>query len=415
MLDPVKAYEQAGLIAESEPLQFVGNVEYLAGASPDSSLMLLTLSLANHALTFSPEPDAHVAHYQVSIDLKQNADLARHVDARETVKIGSFHESARTDESIVFQQFIRVAPGRYVLSISVRDEGSSRNGQFEQLVNVPRLAPISLSSPIAVYSATPRETLQVLPELIANPRATSIFGRDSLVRIYLEGYGLPGQTPVSLAAFSASDTIVWRDTILLAHNSDEIQSGVIEIPVASLGVGQLTLTATPVNATDTVRSRIFINFADEWSIGSFGQMIDYLRYFATDEHLNELRTATGAERAARWASFYSSTDPDTRTTEHEGLLAYFRRIRVANERFGEDSGLPGWLTERGEAFVTLGEPDQILQNGDNSLSDRGRAQIWTYSQHGLQLVFIDQTGFGRWRMTSNSASDFQIVAARVRK
>jgi len=49
------------------------------------------------------------------------------------------------------------------------------------------------------------------------------------------------------------------------------------------------------------------------------------------------------------------------------------------------------------------------------MGQRGRAQIWTYAQHRLQLVFVDQTGFGRWRMTSSGEMAFEAVAARERR
>jgi hypothetical protein len=89
-------------------------------------------------------------------------------------------------------------------------------------------------------------------------------------------------------------------------------------------------------------------------------------------------------------------------------------VRIANQRFG-DEGTSGWLSDRGEVYVTLGEPDQILEQGDNSFNQRGRAQMWRYNQQRLQLVFIDQSGFGRWRLTTGSEADFDAAAQQLRK
>jgi GWxTD domain-containing protein len=225
---------------------------------------------------------------------------------------------------------------------------------------------------------------------------------------------LPAETPVMLAALSDQQAVVWRDTVQLAAHTPPMHSSIISVPVAALGVGRLTLSATPLDAADTVRMPLFISFGEEWAISSFDEMVNLLRFYATDERLLKLREASGEERATAWATFYTETDPDTRTPEHEGLRTYFNRLRVVNERFA-DEGRSGWQSDRGEVYVTLGEPDQVLEQGDNSFNQRGRAQLWTYHQYRLQLVFIDQSGFGRWRLTSSSETDFQSAAQRVRK
>lgn len=413
-LDPVAAYANAGFIAEADPIQFIGTVRYLSGGTPDSTLMMVTLSMLNRDFTFAAEGEGYRARYQVSLEVRRGADVVRQIDARETVRVGSFRESTRADESVVFQQYLHVTPGQYVLAISVRDEGSARNGRHEVLVDVPRITPLALSTPVVVYEARPRTSSDSLPQLVANPRATAIFGRDTMMQIYLEGYGLPDQTPVSLAALTDKQAVVWRDTVVLGARAAGMQASVISLPVAELGVGRLTLSATPVDAADTVQTALFVTFGDEWAISSFDEMIALLRFYASDARLAKLRESAGTERAAAWNTFYRETDPDPRTPEHEGLRTYFTRVRVANERFGDDANA-GWVSDRGQVFVTLGEPDQVTEQGDNNFNQRGRAQLWTYHQHRLQLVFIDQSGFGRWRLTSSSEADFEAVAHRVRK
>jgi GWxTD domain-containing protein len=417
VLDPVTAYATAGFIAEARPIRFIGNVRYLASAVPDSTLVLVTLSMANRDFTFMSDAGGYRAQYQVSLELRRGAEIATSIDARESIRVASYRESTREDESVVFQQFLSLAPGQYVLAISVRDEGSARNARHEMLINVPRIEAKSLSTPVAVYEATPRESSDSLPRFVANPRATAIFGRDTSLHIYLEGYGLPDDTPVALAAMTTDDVVIWRDTVQLETRTPVMHAGVIQVPVSALGVGRLTLAATPVDSTassDTVRTPVFVTFGEEWAIASFDEMLNLLRFYATDERLAKLRNAVGDERAALWAAFYKETDPDPRTTEHEGLRTYFARVAVANERFA-DEGASGWQSDRGEVYVTLGEPDQMLEQGDQGFNQRGRAQLWTYNQYRLQLVFIDQTGFGRWRLTSSSEVEFQAVAQRVRK
>jgi GWxTD domain-containing protein len=158
---------------------------------------------------------------------------------------------------------------------------------------------------------------------------------------------------------------------------------------------------------------MIITFGDDLAISSYDEMLSYLRYFTTPHRLKSLRDTAPEFRAAAWTAFLRETDPILSTPEHEGLREYFNRIQQANERFRDEGG-PGWTSDRGMVYVTLGEPDQILDQTTSDVTQRGRAQIWEYRQYHSQLIFVDQTGFGRWRLTSSSEADFQSIVQRMR-
>jgi hypothetical protein len=48
-----------------------------------------------------------------------------------------------------------------------------------------------------------------------------------------------------------------------------------------------------------------------------------------------------------------------------------------------------------------------------SISQRGRLQYWEYSQYSVRLIFYDDTGSGRWRLTPISDTEFQNLSARI--
>jgi len=99
------------------------------------------------------------------------------------------------------------------------------------------------------------------------------------------------------------------------------------------------------------------------------------------------------------------TDDRPETPMHEGLRDYFARLIRANGRFREEA-TPGWMSDRGRVYVSLGEPDQIIEPQVADFS-RGRQQLWDYRAQNMQLVFYDQTGTGRWRLTQASEVRFE--------
>ena len=406
------AYEQAGLIAAGGALPFIGTVRYLAAPSADSTLLLVTLSLANRVITFASEGQGRRGAYGVAIELRRDGSLIQRAETHEVVRVASFRESARNDESIIFQHFMAVAPGQYSLSVAVKDDGSARSGAHEMFIAVPRLTPNTLSSPITIYEGAPRSSIDSIPKLIVNPRATVVFGRDSVVPVYLEGYGLAEEAAVFVGAFSDKAIPLWVDTLPLP-STGSLHAAVLDLPVSTVGVGRLTVAASLIGSRDTVRTPLFVSFGEDWAIASFEEMLSYLRYFVSAERLQELRDAPVEARANAWANFLKETDPNPRSTEHEGLQSYFVRLQAANDRF-RDEGTAGWLTDRGMVYVTLGEPDQIVAQGEVGMTRRGRAQVWLYTQYQAQLVFLDQTGFGRWRLSTASEADFRALARRIR-
>lgn len=407
--DPSAFYQQLGMIAQSGNFPFVGQVRYLAGPSVDSTLALITVSFANRVLTFSGDGSGQRAAYEVSIDLMQGATTVRHLDIHKIIRVASFHETQREDESVIFQQFLVASPGTYSFSITVRDEGSSNANTQQMSLQIPRLGPHSLSTPISVYQVTPRTRTDTVPALIANPRSVIVLGRDTLAGLYLEGYGLPDTERVSVKVLNDARAVILRDTVHLVRQG-ALSSALLDFPVASIGVGPVSVVASLAGATDSVQAPLFLSFGDAFGITSFDELLSYLRYFTSPERLQALRDTPPEQRAAAWAAFWKQTDPNPATSENEALRDYFKRIATANSRYRE-KGVPGWLTDRGRVYTTLGEPDQAgLQMGASSA--RSRAEVWVYTQYNLRLVFVSQGAAGHYRLTASSESDFERVVKR---
>jgi GWxTD domain-containing protein len=403
-----------GLLAEGGDTPFVGSVAFLGSKSSDSTIFLLTVSVPTRALTFVRENDRYRASYSATLSLARSDEAARRFESHEIVRVAAFKETSRSDESVLYQQIVLARPGTYDLSFSLRDDAGGKGSSIDATVNIPRVSSGSLSSPIPVYDAIPRSQLDSLPRVAPTPRATVTLGQDSTLAIYLEGYRSATNgtaLPVRTSVFGENtSTPVWSDTASLAKRGG-LFSGVITIPVSKLGVGAVTLDVVSVGGSDTTKAPVFITFGEDLPVATFAEMVNYLRYFGSPARLQALREAPPNARAATWASFLRQTDPDPATPVNEALRDYFARIAQANIRFREEGGV-GWLTDRGRVFVALGTPDQFYEPNTTDLNQRGRAQVWDYRRHRLQVVFVDQTGFGQWRMTVGSEAEFEAVVRR---
>jgi GWxTD domain-containing protein len=409
--DPVKLYQQMGLLARGAPMPFVGSISFLATPSADSTHMIVSLAITNSALTFAREGDRFKAGYTVGITLRDGALPVKQIEAHENVVVASYRETSRIDESVIFQELLTVKPGRYQLSLSVSDDGGSRQAGEEVSLNIPALGSGTLATPIAFARLQPRTSLETVPQLVASPAATATFGRDSIIGLYVEAYG-PTTTPrlpIRVIISTDNGRPLFNDTLSIARRT-AMYSGVVYIPVSRVGIGPATVAIVQPGRTDTVKTPIFVNFGEDLPVATFEEMINYLRWFAPPYRLKALKDTAVEYRAAAWNDFVKSTQSGLGT--NDALHDYFRRLQLANSRYREES-MPGWLTDRGKVLLGLGEPDQTQNSRTLDINTRNRTQIWEYRSLNLQLTFYDQTGFGRWRLTNSS--DLEFMAAWRRR
>ena len=413
--DMLKLQQGLGLLANGLPMPFSGSIALLPGPRADSALVVVSLSLPTQAFSFTRENDRFRASYIVAVEARQNGTVVARTESNQTVRVVSFKETQRADESVLFQQQLLIPTGTYTIGVLVRDGNTSRSGTQEKEVVVPRFGGRP-STPIIAVEVTPRITAATPPELLANARSTMVLGRDTELPLYIEVRDSSSAgVPMNIAIRDDKGNALWQDTVRLPHRGD-LASTVVRIPVAVLGVGVVQAAVWRTGQADTVTQPVLISFGDDLPVASFDEMINYLRFFASSSRLSTLKTGTPQQRATAWATFLRETDPISITPQNEALRDYFQRIRIANERYRDD-GSAGWTTDRGMTYVALGEPDQILDNNNQSQADvaigqRGRLQAWDYTAERVRLIFQDQSGFGRWRFYGSGASDFQSALQR---
>jgi len=399
-------YQRLGRLAAGDPLPFIGTVAFAAGPG-DSVITLLGLSLENRTLAFQRDKNLFVARYRVSISFQRPGVRAVELTRDEIVRVATFQETLRAEESILFQQILRLTPGAYNVSVTVRDASSTAESRAQGRYEAPSFKPGTTSAPILTYQATGRASRADPLSVVLNSRGAVGYGADTLLA-YIEGYDFPGPITVPFEVLDQQQEVIYSDSLRF-RGSRPVESQVIRLAPDSISLGELKLAVGAGTAQRTVSA--LVSFSQAWVITNFDEMLDLLRYFGQDARVNAMRKAPAAERSRLWREFYAETDPNRITPENEALSQYFGRIASANTRFN-DEGVPGWRTERGEVFVTLGPPDESIET---TPGQSGRVVRWSYLNYRLALFFQDETGFGRLRLTPGSRSEYERTVNRVRR
>ena len=118
------------------------------------------------------------------------------------------------------------------------------------------------------------------------------------------------------------------------------------------------------------------------------------------------------ERESFIQQFWDRRNPDPRSEYNAFKEEHYRRIAYANQHF--TSGVPGWRTDRGRIYITLGPPDdrethatggayyRTFREGGGSTS-RFPWEKWWYKHldgigDGVELLFSDSSISGEYRL-----------------
>ncbi|MGE0439161.1 MAG: GWxTD domain-containing protein [Gemmatimonadales bacterium] len=400
-------YQRLGRLAARGPIPFVGNYTTLAGRG-DSTVFMVGFSFENRALSFQRDQGSFAARYRVDLTLGRATGEPIAVTRNEVVRVASFQETQRSDESVFFQQAFLLEPGSYNLTMVVRDPASNAASRVERVIEVPKYGAGSMSQPAMVYEVRGRTAPSDSFHAVLNPRGTVSHGGGDTLYIYVEGYRYPGPTSVPVVVKDDRDSVVYRSSVDFAGSRD-VEGRVARIAADAPPLGELTIQVG--EGDHAARMQALVSFARGWVVTNYDNLLNLLRFFPYEPGLlNALRNAKPADRSKLWRQFWLATDPIPETSENEALDRYFTRVAIANQRF-QDEGGEGWRTDRGEVYISLGEPDQIYESPPSS-SDRRYTQ-WLYNEYRVVLYFEGTMGFSRMRLTPNSRAEFARARAMV--
>lgn len=413
---PLEVYRQLGMLTGGSDFPGIATFSTLAGPA-DSTYLLLGMSLASSALRFFRETAGYRADYTVTLRVLRDGEELRREERQSAVRVPSFEETRREDESVIFQMLLALEPGRYDVEVEVRDGMGSRGFRARDSLEIPAygVGARQVSPPLLVFEARGRADAESEPDLLLNPRRTTPYGTES-PKLYVEGYGLAVDERIVVHVLDGLGEKLWQKDVTLDSGTDELRFAVVEIPSAELPLGTLWLEIDAGPEPLMVgRGPLLVTISDHWMVAQFDDLLRLLAYIADPAEVDSLAGADGALRRELWERFWQRRDTGRAGGVNEFRDQFFERVRTATHQFAEP-GRAGWDTERGEVYIVLGPPDGVIER-PGAREGLPQAMDWVYNRTlagRIVIVFVDVSGLGHFEMTPASRNSFRSLSVRMR-
>lgn len=358
-------------------------------------------------IQFIKVPSGFESKYNLTVsvydDSKENLLVEKSWSEKVTTK--DFDQTISKSNFNLSMRSFNLVPGKYLLRTAFEDVDSRKEFSVENEVKIRELEKELAVSDIMLISK--QTVIEGSNKIIPNVSRNVAAKKDG-IPFFFELYSdAAREIKIEYNIIDNDKEKVFREEI-----SRQIDSGRTQIfytiKDSDLGLGNYVLTADIKEEKNSLKVSTAKTFVSRWmgvpsSIRDLDKAIAQMVYIATGTELDEIKDAkTKEEKIQKYLDYWKKKDPDPQSEDNPVFDEYYRRIAFANENFSHY--IEGWRTDRGMVYVILGAPNNIDRHPFEY--DSKPYEVWEYYELNKSFVFLDETGFGDYRLITPLYGDF---------
>ena len=383
--------------------------DFLSFASTESGKTRLDvfIQVPYSEIQFIKVPSGFESKYNLTVsvydDSKENLLVEKSWSEKVTTK--DFDQTISKSNFNLSMRSFNLVQGKYLLRTAFEDVDSRKEFSVENEVKIRELEKELAVSDIMLISK--QTVIEGSNKIIPNVSRNVAAKKDG-IPFFFELYSdAAREIKIEYNIIDNDKEKVFREEI-----SRQIDSGRTQIfytiKDSDLGLGNYVLTADIKEEKNSLKVSTAKTFVSRWmgvpsSIRDLDKAIAQMVYIATGTELDEIKDAkTKEEKIQKYLDYWKKKDPDPQSEDNPVFDEYYRRIAFANENFSHY--IEGWRTDRGMVYVILGAPNNIDRHPFEY--DSKPYEVWEYYELNKSFVFLDETGFGDYRLITPLYGDF---------
>jgi GWxTD domain-containing protein len=388
-------------VVEEAPVFDVDAINFASTASEKSRLDVF-VRVPYSTLGFFQEDEQYVASYEISLALV-NPEGKSVDDKSWTEEISTtFSESTAPGSYSLVRHVFEVPPGSYTLEVLVRDLEIRTPMRITREVTLREFPTtgFALSGIMLIGKLSQDQGRKVIiPNVSSN-----VGSLPEGFHAFLEGYNMD-----TLDGIRTRTEIMDQDgkQVFVEEREHTLKPGrnqvFIKVDNSQLSMGDYALRVHAVrmdgSGTLAVSEKPFIV---RWkgiprAAKDLELAIEQLQYIENPGEVDHILEAKDEpEKRKRFMEFWQKRDPTSSTARNEKMEEYYTRVDFANRNFAHY--IEGWRTDMGMVYIIFGSPDNVDRHPFDI--DSKPYEIWSYYELNHQFTFVDQTGFGDYRLTT---------------
>jgi GWxTD domain-containing protein len=320
----------------------------------------------------------------------------------ETIDVMDYTIATSKDNYNLSKRSFDLTPGSYFIKTKLEDKDSRKEAFGESVITIKNFKDkISVSDILLI---TKSEKSDVVPNVSRNIPVSK-----DRVKFYFEVYNQD-----SIAKNISFDYSILNSDLKSIHKEIEdrnLKPGINKVLFTmqefpfDLGTYMLSVSALDSNQKNISNStKAFYSHQKGLPVDivDIDKAISQTVYIATPDELDFMENGKDKEdKTKKFLEFWKKKDPSPNNEENEIFDEYFRRVAFANENFS--NYLEGWRSDRGMVSIILGAPNNIDRHPFEY--DSKPYEVWEYYDLNRSFVFLDQTGFGDYRLITPLTGD----------
>ncbi len=359
-------------------------------------------------IQFVKSGEGYTAKYSVTASIYDSSKTTLIIEKlwNETVNVLDYNSTTSKENYNLSKKTFDLKPGSYLVRTALEDLDSKKETISENQFVVRVLAgKISLSDILLISKTNDeKDNNTIVPNISRNIPSS----KDG-VKIYFEVNS--EDTSNTRLTFEYKVANADKEVIHREEEDRDIKPGLNQVLFSftefPFELGAYVITVTISDNQNKVIAATTKSFYSQSKglptvITDIDKAIAQTVYLSTADELDYMAEGINqTEKTKRFLEFWKKKDPSPNNEENEVFDEYYKRVAYTNENFA--NYIEGWRTDRGMVFIILGAPNNIDRHPFEY--DSKPYEVWEYYNLNRSFIFLDQTGFGDYRLTTPLTGD----------
>ncbi|MGK9477618.1 GWxTD domain-containing protein [Melioribacter sp. OK-6-Me] len=387
-------------ISKFEPIFYTDFVQYKVADDTNKIRLDVFFQVPYANIQFVKKGNTFFAEYSLSVifyEPKTDKMIFERI-WKERISTTDFDETISKNNFNISYKSFPLDAGDYKIKCILEDTDSRKTHSYTYNVSLKKFnRDLSASDILLVKDILKNESGEVIVPNVSR----IVTNKDNVLRFYYEIYSTEKrelEITYLLEHLDSENKIEEKRTLSLNEGINTVYDSLSTLKFI-LGTYKLLMTAKDIKSNlNAEAQKVVLSKITGLpnSITDIDKAIEQMIYIASPTDLAYIKEGkTYEERLMRFLEFWDKKKPNPKMLINPIMNEYYRRVEYANKNF-KAFGNEGWRTDMGMIYITFGPPSYVERHPFDP--DSKPYEIWDYYELNRSFVFIDQTGFGDYRL-----------------